>query len=113
MVLCQIPTISPSNPGVGQWGMPLIGALCSRHNIENSLHCSNVWFNTESVGEITEVAIVYMQYYHCKRQITAVCVHNIYILTMFNIYSVLYTSAPVELECMHSFYCENKQPSCS
>ena len=27
MVLCQIPTISPSNPGVGEWGMSLIGAL--------------------------------------------------------------------------------------
>ena len=27
MVLCQIPTISPSNPGVGEWGIPLIGAL--------------------------------------------------------------------------------------
>ena len=27
MVLCQIPTISPSNPGLGEWGMPLIGAL--------------------------------------------------------------------------------------
>ena len=24
MVLCQIPTISPSNPGVGEWGIPLI-----------------------------------------------------------------------------------------
>ena len=35
MVLCQIPTISPSNPGgggVGEWGMPLhdrcISLLC-------------------------------------------------------------------------------------
>ena len=27
MVLCQIPTISPSNPGWGEWGVPLIGAL--------------------------------------------------------------------------------------
>ena len=26
-ILCQIPTISPSNPGMGEWGMPLIGAL--------------------------------------------------------------------------------------
>ena len=110
MVLCQIPTISPSNPGVGQWGMPLIGALCSRHNIENSMHCSNVWFNTESVGEITVGS--YSVYYHCKRQITAVYVRNI-IYTDHVQYSVLYTSAPVELECMHSFYCENKQSSCS
>ena len=31
MVLCQIPTISPSNPGVGEWGMPLIGALPRAH----------------------------------------------------------------------------------
>ena len=29
MVLCQIPTISPSNLGVGEWGMTLIGALVS------------------------------------------------------------------------------------
>ena len=27
MVFCQIPTISLSSPGVGEWGMPLIGAL--------------------------------------------------------------------------------------
>ena len=27
MVICQIPTISPPNPGVGEWGVSLISAL--------------------------------------------------------------------------------------
>ena len=39
MVLCQIPTISPSNPGVGEWGMSLIGAL-GTHKAENELRGS-------------------------------------------------------------------------
>ena len=44
MVPCQIPTMSPSNPDIGEWGMPLIGAFAGSGPLDYIM-CSYVYLH--------------------------------------------------------------------